>query len=87
MNKYIIIIIIITIIITIIIIMSSKQSASVFLLGTSKIFPRSVVLPATVLQPGVFLLQIQFVNFVDFSVIYTKFKTLDIGVLGYIGIF
>jgi hypothetical protein len=42
--------------------LDSKQSACVFLLGTSENFPRSVVLPATVLQPGVFLLQIQFVN-------------------------
>jgi hypothetical protein len=34
----------------------------VFLLGTFEIFPRSVVLAATVLQPDVLLLQIQFVN-------------------------
>jgi hypothetical protein len=42
--------------------LSSKQSACMFLLGTSEIFPCSVVLPATVVQPDVFLLQIQFVN-------------------------
>jgi hypothetical protein len=41
---------------------SSMQSACVFLLGTFELFPRSVVLPATVLQPDVLLLQIQFVN-------------------------
>jgi hypothetical protein len=41
--------------------LSSKQSACVFLLGISENVLRSVVLPATVLQPGVFLLQIQFV--------------------------
>jgi hypothetical protein len=42
--------------------LSSKQSACVFLLGTPVIVLRSVVLPVTVLQPDVFLLQIQFVN-------------------------
>jgi hypothetical protein len=42
--------------------LSSKQSACVFLIGTSENCPRSVVLPPTVLEPGVFLLQIQFVN-------------------------
>jgi hypothetical protein len=34
--------------------LSSKQSARMFLFGTSEMFPRSVVLPATVLQPGMF---------------------------------